>query len=332
MTITRPRPSNYSPNAPEIATEAVVSCPVCAHTSRERIASGYDYEIETCANEWVLWRCDACTAVWLDPRPATSELGVIYPPTYYAYEMDKNISPLAIKGKEWLDRKKFAGVLKIIGREPASFLDIGCGNGRYLEMFAKRGMPREKIYGLELSDSKISELRKRGFNAYCRRVEDCSEIPPGSIDLATMFHVIEHVADPLEVIEKIGTWLSKDGHLVLETPNIASLDARLFNETYWGGYHIPRHWTLFNAQSLAQLLDRAGFELEHLSYQTGHSFWMYSFHHVLKYNARLPMPRLAQWFSPTQGLAFLLAFTGFDLVRRSIGFRTSAMLAVARKR
>jgi hypothetical protein len=39
-------------------------------------------------------------------------------------------------------------------------------------------------------------LRQRGYQVYQRRVEDCSEIPAGSIDLATMFHVIEHVADP----------------------------------------------------------------------------------------------------------------------------------------
>jgi len=43
------------------------------------------------------------------------------------------------------------------------------------------------------------------------------------------------------------------GALVVETPNLDSWDARLFKETWWGGYHIPRHWTLFDANSLRRL-------------------------------------------------------------------------------
>src|SRR5437868_6174548 len=235
--------------APVIATEPVAKCPTCNEARRQYFASGFDYEMETCGNRWDFWQCDVCSAVWLDPRPAVSELATIYPPTYYAYQIEQKVSALSLKGKEILDRMKFAGVLRTIGAEPRSYLDIGCGNGRYLDVFAKRGISKDKIYGLELSDSQIKELQLRGYKAFNRRVEDCEEIPPASIDLATMFHVIEHVADPEAVVERIATWLSDGGHLVIETPNIDSVDARMFKKTYWGGYHIPRHWTLFNENS-----------------------------------------------------------------------------------
>jgi SAM-dependent methyltransferase len=172
-------------------------------------------------------------------------------------------------------------------------------------------------------------LQLKGYQAFNRRVEDCEEIPQGSIDLATMFHVIEHVADPRAVVERIATWLSDGGHLVIETPNIDSVDARIFKKTFWGGYHIPRHWTLFNESSLRQLFEAAGLKVIGVSYQTGHSFWMYSFHHLIKY--RLRMPKLARWFDPLIGLPFLIAFTGLDIVRRTLGFRTSAMLLIAQK-
>ena len=285
--------------------------------------------METCSNRWDFWQCDVCSAVWLDPRPAVSELAAIYPPTYYAYQIEQKVSALSLKGKEVLDRMKFAGVLRTIGAEPRSYLDIGCGNGRYLDVFAKRGISKDNIYGLELSDSQIKELQLRGYKAFNRRVEDCEEIPPGSIDLATMFHVIEHVADPKTVVERIATWLSEGGHLVIETPNINSVDARIFKKTFWGGYHIPRHWTLFNEKSLRQLFEAAGLKVISLNYQTGHSFWMYSFHHIVKYKLR--MPRLARWFDPLVGMPFLIAFTGLDIIRRTLGFRTSAMLLVAQK-
>jgi 2-polyprenyl-3-methyl-5-hydroxy-6-metoxy-1,4-benzoquinol methylase len=315
--------------SPIIATESVPRCPICDSAQRQHFASGFDYEIETCSNRWEFWECESCSAVWLDPRPAVAELGTIYPPTYYAYQIEHKVSSLSLKGKELLDRLKFSQVLSVIGKPPRSFLDIGCGNGRYMDVFAKRGINKSSIYGLELSDSQVRELQARGFKAFNRRVEDCEEIPTGAIDLATMFHVIEHVADPKAVVERISAWLSDNGHLVIETPNINSADAHIFKKTFWGGYHIPRHWTLFNESSLRRLFESAGLEVISVTYQTGHSFWMYSFHHVIKYKLR--MPWLARWFVPLTGVPFLIAFTGFDIIRRLLGFRTSAMLLIARK-
>jgi 2-polyprenyl-3-methyl-5-hydroxy-6-metoxy-1,4-benzoquinol methylase len=323
------QPTSAPFSAPTITTEPVPKCPICGGAKRQFFASGFDFEIETCRNRWDFWQCDFCSAVWLDPRPAVSELATIYPPTYYAYQIEQKVSPLSLRGKEILDRVKFAGVLRTIGTEPRSFLDIGCGNGRYMDVFAKRGISKSSIYGLELSDSQIKELQLKGYKAFKRRVEDCEEIPPGSIDLATMFHVIEHVADPIAVIERIGTWLSDGGHLVIETPNIDSIDARIFQRSFWGGYHIPRHWTLFNETSLRRLFETAGLKVIGVSYETGHSFWMYSFHHLIKYKLR--MPRLARCFNPLTGMPFLIAFTGLDIIRRTFGFRTSAMLLIAQK-
>lgn len=324
-------PPRFAASTPLIDTTPVLACPVCSGTRRELLSYGYDYELETCGNRWQFWRCSTCASVWLDPRPDVAALPVIYPPHYYAYNMSQNISSLALKGKAWLDRRKFAGILKQTPREPGSFLDIGCGDGRYLELFAERGLPRDRIYGLELSAETVDALSARGFQVFHRRVEDCVEIPGQSIDLATMFHVIEHVADPVEVIRRIASWLKPGGVLAIETPNTSAWDARLFRKTFWGGYHIPRHWTLFDEKSIAELCARGGLEVVDVRYQTGHSFWMYSFHHAIKYNSRWRSPTMARWFDPLRGLPFLLGFTGFDIMRRTLGFRTSAILALARK-
>jgi SAM-dependent methyltransferase len=145
-----------------------------------------------------------------------------------------------------------------------------------------------------------------------------------------MFHVIEHVDDPAAVVKKVASWLAPGGVFALETPNLNSYDARLFKPSYWGGYHIPRHWNLFTPDSLFELLRRAGLEPCKVLYQTGHSFWLYSFHHTLRYGKR-PRPRLARWFDPLRSLPALALFTGFDKLRAALGCRTSAMLVLARK-
>src|SRR6266576_768300 len=70
----------------------------------------------------------------------------------YDYEIEQNIPTISLKGKEFLDRLKLNGILSAIGKSPGSFLDIGCGNGRYMDFFANRGMAKKSIYGLELSE------------------------------------------------------------------------------------------------------------------------------------------------------------------------------------
>jgi len=308
-------PPGFSAHALEISIEHIPCCPVCGSAIRAHFASGYDYELQTCRNGWNFWQCGECRAVWLDPRPAAAELSVIYPRSYYAYNRSEKVTPIVGKAKAALDRIKFNSFLRRTGI-PGSFLDIGCGDGRYLDLFERRGVPKDRIYGLDLSDEQVQRLCRRGYRAYRRQVEDCSEIPAGSIDLAIMFHVIEHVADPVRVVRRIAEWLSPGGALVIETPNLDSWDARLFKKQWWGGYHIPRHWTLFDAGTLRRLLEQSGLTVRYCAYQTGHGSWMNSFHHAAKYSSRLPSPSLASWFELPKGLPMLVAFTALDIVRK----------------
>ncbi len=317
-----------------IATEAVERCPMCGGASFAAYASGFDYELRTCANLWTFVECGACSHVWLNPRPAVSTLGTIYPPHYYAYSYAKNVPGLALKAKGWLDKRKFRGIVSSLGRPAGAYIDVGCGDGRYLRLMREMGVPDGANFGLELDDRVVGELRQQGFAAFNQRAEACEEIAPGSIDLATMFHVIEHVDDPQRVCDRVATWLSAGGVFAVETPNIDSLDRRMFARSYWGGYHIPRHWNMFRAETLRRMLERAGLEFVDVRYQTGHSFWMYSLHHAARYH-KGSRPGLSRFFDPFGGviaLPALMAITAFDKARALVGCRTSSMLMLARKR
>jgi 2-polyprenyl-3-methyl-5-hydroxy-6-metoxy-1,4-benzoquinol methylase len=330
-------PSTASTAPPEIAgsdapfvTETVVGrCEVCGGTDTRLFAAGYDYELITCRNHWQFAECTACTHVWLDPRPSVEALGVIYPPTYYSYNYEQ-IPAVARKAKEIIDGLKMRKILALGGRTPEHYLDVGCGDGRYLEALARRGVPQSGLFGLELDEQIVGKLQGRGLQVYCERVEECTRFEPGTFDLITMFHVIEHVDSPREVVEQLAGWLAPGGVLAVETPNLDSLDARLFHTGKWGGYHIPRHWHLFRPATLSRLLASVGLEVEAVRYETGHAFWMYSFHHALRYR-QPPQPRLARLFDPLASVAPLAAFTAFDRLRATLGAKTSSMLITARK-
>ena len=314
---------------PVIATEQVATCAVCGEDDTTQYAQGFDYELRTCRNEWTFVRCGGCGHVWLNPRPAVSTLGVIYPKHYYAYDYETRISAAARWGKSMLDARKLGAILKRLDREPRSYLDVGCGSGRYLRTMAARGLDQRNIHGLELDVAVVRRLCDEGFRAECARVED-AEIAPASLDLVTMFHVLEHVDAPDQVAKRLAGWLAPGGVVAIETPNLDALDRRLFADRYWGGYHIPRHWHLFTSETLARLLHNAGLEPMTTLYQTGHSFWMYSMHHWLRY-AGHPRPGLARFFDPFTNVLPLAAFTAFDKLRAAAGARTSAMLMLARR-
>lgn len=315
---------------PVVTTEDVPLCPVCHSSEQAEFAVGFDYELLTCANPWRFVQCSLCQQVWLNPRPAIAELGVIYPSTYYAYNYAK-ISSIARRAKQWLDRRKMAKIIRSCENRPRSYVDVGCGDGRFLRILEKLGVPRCGLYGLELNQGVVNGLREEGYTGvFCERVEDTDNIPEGGIDLVTMFHVIEHVDNPGAVVRQISRWLSPGGVFALETPNLDSLDARMFRRTYWGGYHIPRHWNLFTPATISRLLCDSGLEVLATIFQTGHSFWTYSLHHLVRYE-RGSRPQAGSFFDPMKSLFAVAGFTGFDLLRASLGAQTSAMLVICRK-
>jgi SAM-dependent methyltransferase len=197
-------------------------------------------------------------------------------------------------------------------------------------MNTRARLPANSIYGLDLDDANISRLAADGYQVFCERIEDFTRIPAGSMDLVTMFHVLEHLDDPGSVIRRIGDWLSPGGIVAVETPNVDSWDARVFRRSHWGGYHFPRHWNLFSPSTLRRLFNQGGLEHVATIFLTGHSFWAYSFHHWLRYGC-LRWTRLARRFDPFATLLPVILFTGFDQLRAVCGFRTSSMLMLCRK-
>jgi SAM-dependent methyltransferase len=314
----RPRIDEAPPNA----------CCVCHGEAWTHVGSGQDFEYETCSNEWSYRCCNACGHVQIDPLPAASSLSTIYPPDYYSYVMAKTVHPIARWAKGQLDTLKFNGFISK-RHKPRSYLDIGCGDGRYLEMMLRRGVDPSTVHGLELDQQAVAAARTKGLQVDKCRVEDATHLAKGSFDLITMFHVIEHVAAPDAVVRRIHELLSAGGILAVETPNFDSLDARIGRRRFWGGYHIPRHWHIFTPESLRRLLERAGFSVLTIKYQPGHAFWLWTLHHWLKY--RCGMPRIAAACHPLRSVPLLALVTGFDLIRSKLGWRTSAMLVIARK-
>jgi SAM-dependent methyltransferase len=301
-------------------------CGLCDADDSRPYAVSADYEYGTCRNEWRFVECAACGTIYLNPRPAPEALPVIYPPNYYSYNYDQQISWLARTAKSWLDRRTLTWLIGQLNAPLQAYCDVGCGNGRYLRSIAARGIPHEHIYGTELDGEVVRRLVAEGFQVERSTLEEARGIPQGGIQLMTMFSVLEHVAEPWRLLQKARTILAPGGLLVAEIPNPRSLNARWFRNRYWGGYHTPRHWNLFAIDALSAAAGRAGLRVKTSRRTTGHAFWLFSLHHYVRFE--LGWDSVGRLLHPATCLPGVALATAFDLLRARAGRETDNLIVV----
>jgi len=312
----------------KIKEKKINSCPACSSKLFLNYTFGYDYEYQTCLNKWNFVCCRNCKLLYLKNRPDPSTLKTIYPKAYYSFNYDK-INFIARYGKFFLDEIKFKKFLPRFKKNDYSILDIGCGDGRYLElMYKKFKLKKSNCHGLDFKNKKLETLKKEGYKISYENFVKYNK--KKKFDIITMFHVIEHVQSPEFYLKKIRKLLKPGGSLVVETPNYDSLDARIFKNSFWGGYHIPRHFVLFNDKNLIKFSKKMDFNIKKKFFLTGHYFWMMSFFNIVKNRSKI----LKYVFNPFNifRLPFLVLFTLLDIIRNKIGFKTSTILLVLEKK
>jgi len=167
----------------------------------------------------------------------------------------------------------------------------------------------------------------RGFEAHVSRIEDF-KAENEAFDGVIMLQLIEHVEDPAEICSRVHALLRPGGCFIIETPNLAGLDYRIFKGTHWGHYHFPRHWNLFSTQTLHRLLAERGFSIARSEYLISASTWIISLHNYLLDKG---FPGWIVRFFSYQNPLLLSIFVTLDWVRARLGFATSNQRVVAVK-
>jgi hypothetical protein len=143
-----------------------------------------------------------------------------------------------------------------------------------------------------------------------------------------MLNLIEHVGNPLAILEKARDLLTPSGRIYIKTPNFRALDARLFRHANWGGYHCPRHFILFTRQSLTRILNSIGLNVVHFTYTQGAPFWSASIVEMLRRAGVVQLSKAdPAIYHPL--MPFLQGVTaGFDFLRKPFA-RLSQMIVIA---
>lgn len=181
------------------------------------------------------------------PQPATENLGRYYESDDYISHTDSKRSLFeklyhAVKQKALRD--KVSLITGLNGKE-GNLLDIGAGTGDFAAEAAKQGW---NVKGFEPSEKARTIAKSKGIEL----VNATAEIADASLDVVTMWHVLEHVPDVEQQITELKRLVKPGGHIIIAVPNFKSFDAKHYG-AFWAAYDVPRHLWHFSKTAIEKL-------------------------------------------------------------------------------
>jgi 2-polyprenyl-3-methyl-5-hydroxy-6-metoxy-1,4-benzoquinol methylase len=294
---------------------------------------------------WQLQRCTACHTSYVDPRPTPQSIARAYqtyfthtadalpaqpgstPPArrwgywakacvngYRNARWGMALAPSSAWGRHliglvWPMRSLTIALMRHLPPRPprpgARLLDVGCGNGDFLDRARAAGW---QVQGVDFDAQAVASARAKGLDV---RVGGLDQLlgQVEAFDCVTCSHVIEHVHDPARWLKDMHTLLRADGRLWLQTPNINSIGHAHFGPD-WLALDPPRHLVLFTPASLTALMEQCGFQVRLLPLPMAMAVSVYEDSRSLKAgHARM---------NPLSWRSFLHAGALFDAVRQSL--------------
>lgn len=199
-------------------------------------------------------RCRSCAGMSLAVFPANEDREAAYQEPYYRKGSGERFFPVfesVVYCFRWLRARSIRKWVP----GPGSLIDVGCGRGILPGILHKRGW---RVVGTQLSRTAAeAAARTRGVDVRLGELPGM-DLPPGSFDVATFFHVLEHVDRPALYLAKAHELLADRGLLVVEVPDFDNPGFRLLRERYFC-VDYPNHLFFFTPSTLKTLIGRCGF-------------------------------------------------------------------------
>ena len=205
--------------------------------------------------EFRLLRDETIDLVFTFPQPVEEKLATYYESEDYISHTDGKRS-LFEKAYQFVKNIALKRKLKLINELQSSkglLLDIGTGTGDFLSQAKQNGW---QIIGVEPNEKARNIALKKGVTY----IGHTSELEDHSVDVVTMWHVLEHVPDVNAQIKELKRLLKPAGTIVIAVPNFNSYDANYYGK-FWAAYDVPRHLWHFSGLSIKKLFEREKLQL-----------------------------------------------------------------------
>ena len=233
----------------------ISECPICNNDSFSPFLEVKDHMITK--EEFKIVNCDSCGFHFTNPIPTRENIGDYYKSDVYVSHSSS---------KKGLINRLYNSVRKRTLKQKVNWiksnsngkqlLDLGCGTGHFLRAVIDSGFngigiePDEDARNFAKTENNLSPLPQ----------SELYNLEKGSIDVITMWHVLEHVYDLKKDVEVLTQLVNEKGTIFIAVPNMNSYDARKY-KSFWAAYDVPRHLYHFQEKDIRNLFGQFDFEL-----------------------------------------------------------------------
>jgi len=224
--------------------------------------------------------CRRCQFGWAHPLPTDAELRRLYSDRHHPEAEDDRLNVA--------ERRRIMKRIRTLAPNASSLLEVGCGFGHFLDHAKDFGF---ETLGVEVDSGRAEVARSKGHQVYCGELQEICQ--PLRVDVVILHHIIEHLADPFQMLEQVRIVLVPGGLLFVGTPNFSSFRAKLTGAHF---EHLcpPEHISYFTPESLRLALKGAGFQELELSC-TSHVLHVKE---LMAYFCYLRFLRTRRWINP----------------------------------
>jgi SAM-dependent methyltransferase len=241
----------------------MISCPLCGCAQFTLVCKRPNVNMmlfrEIFAEKVV--ECRACGFVCTNPQAASEALEKYYSEDYLLEGLNVPRSVEEFLGEEykeiWFSKDRDLQLI-LEQKDHGRLLDIGCASGTLLWLACRHGFA---VFGVEVARRSADFVRNiLGFDVFCGELKNAA-FPRSSFDVVTMFHSLEHVPDPRQVIREIHRILASDGVFIGVVPNFGGWSSQKFGPK-WIWLQPQNHYSHFTPESLGKLLEAENFTAE----------------------------------------------------------------------
>lgn len=242
-------------------------CPLCGESKSALAIDGLDNWILDGASKgfrFSVLRCPACNGCYTSPRFPEESKHLAFAGSYPFYERARrSMAPPNPADLCAFDRR--VSVLVKAHPKPGKILDIGMGDGAFLASMQVQGW---EVAGIDIEPSVVVYAKSQlGVQDSMVRDVECDPLPGGPFDAVTLWGMLQLAYRPEDLLKKIRPILAPGGVLAIGLSNFASAGAKVFG-THWWGLGLPRHLVHYDPVSLSRLLERSGYRVVDMTFET----------------------------------------------------------------
>lgn len=208
-------------------------CPICGSLHYRNILTFNDFQFFSDSTEYpkrtVIQnvQCQDCHAVYLNPCYTTIGFDYLFSEAGRSYGSTEG---RPAEQREWLDKRNLLD-------EGTVFLDVGCYDGRLLSHLPKN----IRRVGVDIDEPAIKQGQARYGSEGVELINGAFESFSCSVqpDVISMFHVLEHLANPYAVLKHLRLMSHAETRLVVEVPIIEFGKTNDINGFFFGSAYDP---------------------------------------------------------------------------------------------